>query len=140
MELIINNIAKIKHADIDLNGITVIAGNNDTGKSTIGKVLFAMFNSMNGIEQKLSEEKKATLNRNFIAIIEDCLSKENDISYYYFRRRFNINRIVDALEKAATTDIVVEVLKDSLTDKVEVKNDELNQISQKVYIYLQKKE
>lgn len=132
MELIINNIAKIKHADIDLNGITVIAGNNDTGKSTIGKVLFAMFNSMNGIEQKLSEEKKATLNRNFIAIIEDCLSKENDISYYYFRRRFNINRIVDALEKAATTDIVVEVLKDSLTDKVEVKNDELNQISQKI--------
>ena len=45
MNLKITNIGKIKTADITLNGITIIAGDNNTGKSTIGKVLFSVFNS-----------------------------------------------------------------------------------------------
>lgn len=132
MELIINNIAKIKHADIDLNGITVIAGNNDTGKSTIGKVLFAMFNSMNGIEQKLSEEKKATLTRNFISIIESNLSSKKDMSFFLLRRRFNINKIVDTLESDSTMEVLVEVLNDFLSDKFEYTDSEINDISKKI--------
>ena len=40
MELKISNFAKIKEANIKLDGITVIAGENNTGKSTIGKILF----------------------------------------------------------------------------------------------------
>ena len=36
MHLSVKNIGKLSEADIDLNGITVIAGENDTGKSTIG--------------------------------------------------------------------------------------------------------
>lgn len=35
MELHIRNIAKIEKADIEINGITVIAGENNTGKSTV---------------------------------------------------------------------------------------------------------
>ena len=36
MRLHIENIAKFEMADIDIDGITVIAGSNNTGKSTIG--------------------------------------------------------------------------------------------------------
>ena len=43
MKLSISNLAKIKQADIDIDGITVVAGENNTGKSTIGKVLFSTF-------------------------------------------------------------------------------------------------
>lgn len=43
MKLKVHNFAKIKEANIKLNGITVIAGENNTGKSTIGKILFSMF-------------------------------------------------------------------------------------------------
>lgn len=46
MRLEVTNFAKIKNADIKINGITVIAGENNTGKSTIGKLLYAIFNSM----------------------------------------------------------------------------------------------
>lgn len=35
MKLNIKNFAKIKEADIVIDGITVIAGENNTGKSTI---------------------------------------------------------------------------------------------------------
>ncbi|MDE6925744.1 MAG: hypothetical protein K2O97_09360 [Acetatifactor sp.] len=45
MKLHIENISKIGMADIDIDGITVIAGSNNTGKSTVGKVLFALMNS-----------------------------------------------------------------------------------------------
>ena len=37
MRLRILNFAKVKEADIILDGITIIAGKNNTGKSTIGK-------------------------------------------------------------------------------------------------------
>lgn len=44
MKLNISNFAKIDNADIIIDGITVIAGENNTGKSTIGKILFSIFN------------------------------------------------------------------------------------------------
>ena len=52
MKLNIKNFAKIKNADILIDGITVIAGENNTGKSTVGKILFSLYNSISGIEKK----------------------------------------------------------------------------------------
>jgi len=40
MELQLKNIGMIKEANVKIDGLTVIAGENDTGKSTLGKVLF----------------------------------------------------------------------------------------------------
>lgn len=40
MELQLKNIGMIKEANVKLDGLTVIAGENDTGKSTVGKALF----------------------------------------------------------------------------------------------------
>ncbi|BAF71317.1 AAA family ATPase [Sulfurovum sp. NBC37-1] len=40
MELQLKNIGMIKEANIKLDGLTVIAGENDTGKSTVGKFLY----------------------------------------------------------------------------------------------------
>ena len=42
MRLYLKNIGMIKEADVKLDGLTVIAGENDTGKSTVGKSLFAL--------------------------------------------------------------------------------------------------
>lgn len=58
MRLDIEHFAKIKRASIKLDGITVIAGENDTGKSTVGKVLSCMFNSMYRMEDKIQEQRK----------------------------------------------------------------------------------
>lgn len=58
MKLRIENFAKIREAEIRLDGITVIAGLNDTGKSTIGKVLYSMFNSLNGIDKSVTDKRK----------------------------------------------------------------------------------
>ncbi len=61
MELSIKNIGKIKEADVSISGITVIAGENNTGKSTVGKVLFSLISSMYRLDQIIAEEKKQAI-------------------------------------------------------------------------------
>ena len=50
MNLIIHNFAKIESAEITLNGITLIAGANDTGKSTCGKALCTLLMALEQLE------------------------------------------------------------------------------------------
>jgi len=47
MELQLKNIGMIKEANVKLDGLTVIAGENDTGKSTLSKVLFGFIQTIN---------------------------------------------------------------------------------------------
>ncbi len=57
MRLTIKNIGKIDEADIELNGITVIAGENNTGKSTVGKAFFCILNSFYKIKEQVASER-----------------------------------------------------------------------------------
>lgn len=57
MKLLLNNIGKVATADVEIDGITVIAGENNTGKSTIGKALFSAFNSFYSIDKKILQER-----------------------------------------------------------------------------------
>ena len=49
MRFVVEGIGKIGRAEILLDGITLIVGENNTGKSTIGKALFAHVNSVCGL-------------------------------------------------------------------------------------------
>ena len=61
MFLSIKNLGKIAAADIAIDGITVIAGENDTGKSTVGKTLFCIFNSFYQIDRQIYKEKFSSI-------------------------------------------------------------------------------
>lgn len=63
MRLDIENFAVIKKASIKLDGITVIAGENNTGKSTVGKILSCIFNSMYQIEDEVERQKDERIMR-----------------------------------------------------------------------------
>ena len=47
MRFSIENIGAIDSATVDIDGITIIAGENNVGKSTIGKAMFAFLRDMN---------------------------------------------------------------------------------------------
>ena len=51
MKLQLQNILKVESADIELGGLTVITGENDSGKSSIGKVLFSLLKATNNVKQ-----------------------------------------------------------------------------------------
>lgn len=63
MRLELNNVGKISFANIELNGITVIAGENNTGKSTIGKMLFCVFHAFYKVEEQIREECIKSISR-----------------------------------------------------------------------------
>jgi len=57
MNIKVENIGKITSADVTIDGITVIAGVNDTGKSTIGKALFCIFNTFYKLDETIDQER-----------------------------------------------------------------------------------
>ena len=73
MKLKIKNFGVIKNADIKVDGITVITGNNNTGKSTIGKVFFTCFNSLCDIELKIEDIIRKKHYTEYMEIITDAL-------------------------------------------------------------------
>ena len=57
MRLGLENIGIIEKADIEINGLTIIAGNNDSGKSTIGKTAYSLTKSFEDFEKNYEKEK-----------------------------------------------------------------------------------
>ena len=82
MKLNISNFAKIDNADIIIDGITVIAGENNTGKSTIGKILFSIFNSLYDINEKIQGQRISEINANNRKIIQNHINVQMDFKTY----------------------------------------------------------
>ena len=61
MKLTIKNIGVIKEADIELSGLTVIAGENDSGKSTVGKLMFSITKAIGKYQDELEESKESDI-------------------------------------------------------------------------------
>jgi putative ABC transporter, ATP-binding protein len=96
MEIFIKNIGKVREANIKINGITVIAGENDTGKSTISKSLFTVFNSFYNIDKKITEQQKDiikfTIAKNFAYDLEL-------VKNIVLGDTFNFNQLVNEIIK-----------------------------------------
>ena len=105
MRLKIDNFAKIKHADLLIDGITVIAGKNNTGKSTIGKVLYSMFNSLYDLDINIENRREEEIFRicsryirNLFMHAKVRLEKSSSIT--------NNRRVYDNIAKELTKTIV----------------------------------
>lgn len=101
MELNIKNFARIKEASIKLEGITVIAGENNTGKSTIGKILFASFNSLNDIDTKVRLNILNSINRQWESFILELMNiTKNNINIYEVINNYDIvNHIINVKDE-----------------------------------------
>lgn len=89
MKLSIKNVGKLKEADVEINGITVITGENDTGKSTVGKVLWSVFNGFYEIDEKVYNEKVFELEKIIDEIIKENVYKNLSTDYNSFFEIFN---------------------------------------------------
>ena len=61
MNIIIKNAAKVAEADILLDGLTVIAGFNNMGKSTILKSAYLVLKTFRDFKQKVWKVRKRSL-------------------------------------------------------------------------------
>jgi predicted ATPase len=86
VKLKIENIGMIRHADIKLDGLTIIAGENDTGKSTVGKLIFSLIKAFNRYEQDLNESKS------------DRVTELVEKIYFQLRKNYSFEEIEEIRE------------------------------------------
>lgn len=100
MRLNIRNVAQIRSADICIDGLTVIAGKNNTGKSTIGKTLFAIFNSFYKIEEHVQEKRKEDIKSFCRQVMGNYMTHDSlkHISDYNRQRMVRYAAVMDMTE------------------------------------------
>lgn len=121
MNIFVKNIGKLKEAKLDLCGITVIAGENDTGKSTIGKALFAIMNGLYDVENRVMCERVEAISH---ALEQYCTFHGTSSTKFY--QQFTIDMIslwekVDG-ERKNYLDGAKEYLSAINSDKIQCKD------------------
>jgi len=102
MRICLKNIGMIKEADVKLDGLTLIAGENDTGKSTVGKTLFILTKaisfvkengeSLNKIEWLFDKVSKKQL------LKQDTYIKIDEIEFDYLNKKVKLeNKDLDVI-------------------------------------------
>ncbi|KHD05994.1 hypothetical protein PN36_07960 [Candidatus Thiomargarita nelsonii] len=76
MEIIIKNIGILPKAKIILDGLTVIAGENDTGKSTVGKVIFSIIKADN---MAATNQRQQLMNTMLNLVFDSQISTEGEV-------------------------------------------------------------
>lgn len=132
MKLNLKNIGKIKEAGIELNGITVIAGENNTGKSTVGKALFAIYSSCYEMEMQVEFARKQS--------IMDVLRRLSFDPRPVIRRRSWMNPITSTItyefeHSDIKADEITNIIKNKCRDldlKLDMSEQELRNVSEKI--------
>jgi len=95
MQIILKDIGIIKEAEIDFNGLSVIAGENDSGKSTVSKVLYALIKTIRyagsvGDSQDKERVYIDKFNRYILKLFKNQISKDGAIFFRYKGSDFDI--------------------------------------------------
>lgn len=61
MNLTVNMIGRVEKAEIEVNGLTIVAGGNASGKSTISKALYVALSATHRMEEKARLQKKRSI-------------------------------------------------------------------------------
>lgn len=141
MELKLENIGMIKEADINLGGLTVIAGENDTGKSTVGKLLFSIIKAISRYKEDLEESKEdkifSLIDKNYFQLRRNIDFSENlDLRELFYPPKFKRDLNKNSVEEIDNRiNIVRSLYEKSLFTKEQNKNDDSNYL-QKIEVNL----
>lgn len=104
MKIYIHNIGIIEDSTLDLSGLTVIAGRNNSGKTTVGKILYSLVDSVSDLHKKFEfDRKRYVLDKikelkNRLFILDMCFSGANETFeeryrsiFWLLRNEFNDN-------------------------------------------------
>ena len=115
MKLTINNIGKLKNAEVVIDGITVITGENDTGKSTVGKVLWSVFNSFYKVYEQIEKERIDFVNEQIYSYVKN-LDKSDNV------KKKTLDMAIDIIQNYSIYYRNEENIKNYITEKFKENN------------------
>lgn len=96
MKFRIENVGKVQFAEIEINGLTVLTGENSIGKSAIGKAIFSLVKSRNETTIHFSEDIILDIRNIFNEIIQNLEDKGISLDKYL---HISINIFLDDLRE-----------------------------------------
>lgn len=75
MEIRLNNIGIVRDSTIKLDGLTVITGDNNSGKTTVGKALYSLLEGVTDIMQRNQRDR-------IVYIVETLKKIKNTLQFY----------------------------------------------------------
>lgn len=125
MKLKIENVGIIKDSEINLNGLTLITGPNNSGKTTVGKVLYSLITAMENIDNEAFKEKKAYAYRKVrdiydrlgLTMIYRSLNdekKEKDTLQIHFEKIFKSYSLV---QLTTIIEDIIDILKERINER-----------------------
>ena len=80
MKIELCNIGILGKVSVKLDGLTVITGFNDSGKSTVGKALYGLYHGMNFYQGSIERDRVGYLLAPFLKKISELNINENNLS------------------------------------------------------------
>ena len=108
MRLVIENLAKISKAEIMLDGITIIGGENNTGKSTIGKAVFSIFKSFYKIDDIVNINRCTELAEILFSSLEECKNNMIELIFVVEKSYFELEKFNDNYKNIFALDTTKE--------------------------------
>ena len=111
MTIKIDGIGKLKNVNFTLGDITVIVGENNSGKSTIGKAVATFINALNqasdnyflDIKENIITKIKNGFNSYFQFCLDSALEKDNPLEFVKYYQKLlkskNFNELAKALDE-----------------------------------------
>ncbi len=100
MRVNIKNVGVIQDSELELNGLTVITGQNNSGKTTVGKIIYSIFSS----KENLYENATADIIKFSKRQITDYI-RNSGLSFFFRRYRINV------VENKSDNNILLNVYK-----------------------------
>ncbi|MGN0291032.1 MAG: AAA family ATPase [Lachnospiraceae bacterium] len=149
MRIDIKDFAKIEEASIKVDGITVIAGENNTGKSTVGKILFALFNSTVNMEERVLEYRRSRISVIIRRGVDEIQNLSEDKGNIWEKRKpispkllnRSINEILNLdSEKKIYTELVDYLVNMGVFKPVDEIMDRVKELAGQIHTVLQTEE
>lgn len=100
MKIKLQGIGIIKNSEIELDGLTVITGDNNSGKTTVGKVVYSLFDGVSDLAKRAETDKNnyalnslkgIIYNFDFLSDCFDMNSQDNPELTRFFKDTASIN-------------------------------------------------
>lgn len=116
MKITINNIGAINSATIHLDSLTVIAGENDSGKSTIGKVLFALVQAYSRFPLAVGRARRAQVKKS-VERLYFTLRQSQELDSPLIQETIELLRNAERFDNSIPAPIVIALAKMAMSLK-----------------------
>ncbi len=123
MKITLHNIGIIQDSNIQLDGLTVITGENNSGKTTVGKVLYSLLDAVTNIQNKAINDRNYYIGKK----LDEIKSTLDFFRYQYILRDQKIDH------HFGDEDSKINILFSSRNYKSQLQNSELENFAHELF-------